>query len=99
MSSRHDRAARRIARKFGVKYSRRGVDIVARDRAIEVVGSLSDLYQSMRQLRSSRKRIKYLAVPSELRDIALKLTKGTGIGVMNLRGEIIKRARGRGGRR
>jgi len=99
MGSRHDRAARRIARKFRAKYRRKGVDVVAKDRAIEVACSLSDLYQSMRQLISSRRRIKYLAVPRELQDIALKLTKGTGIGVMNLRGEIIKRARGRGGRR
>lgn len=91
--SRHDAAVDRIANKRGSKHKRKGVDIRHKDFAIEVAIGDSDLYQSMGQLRRSRKKKKYIAVPSRKVKKARKLTKRTGIGVMNLVGDIKKRTR------
>jgi hypothetical protein len=91
--SRHDRIADRLARKFKTEHRRKGVDIRVKDQAIEVAATPSDLYQSMGQLRRSRKQKKYLAVPREFQDKARQLTKGTGIGVMSPTGKILKRTR------
>jgi len=91
----HDRTANRLARKFRSTYRRRGVDILSQGRAIEVAVTLGDLYQSVKQLRRSRAPKKYLAVPSYLLPKARKLLKGSGIGIMNTKGRIIKKCRKR----
>lgn len=91
--SRHDRIADRLARKFKTEHRRKGVDIRVKDQAIEVAATASDLYQSMGQLRRSRKLKKYLAVPREFQVKAGQLTRGTGIGVMSPTGKILKRTR------
>lgn len=94
--SKHETIARRFARKFKTRHRPIGVDIRKGSYAIEVAASESDLYQSMRQLRASRKRHKYLAVPSELLGKAIEITRGTGIGVMGPTGKIHKRSRKKG---
>lgn len=91
--SRHDRMVKKIAKKRGGRDIRKGVDLRPKDYAIEIAVSDSDLYQSMGQLKRSRKQKKYLAVPSEFRKKALELTKNTGIGVMDGNGNILKRSR------
>lgn len=93
--SAHDRIASRLANKFKTRHRRTGVDLRVKDKAIEVAASSSDLYQSMRQLRASRKPKKYLAVPPSYVPRARSLTKGTGIGVMTPSGKIRKRSRKR----
>jgi len=72
---------------------REGVDLKTKDKAIEVAAGTSDLYQSVGQLRRSRKPKKYMAVPSSLAQKAKKLLKGSGIGIMDARGTIRKKAR------
>jgi len=91
--SRHDAAVDRIAKRRGGRPRRKGVDIRHKDYAIEVAIGDSDLYQSMGQLHSSRKKKKYIAVPSRKVKKARKLTNRTGIGIMNLVGDIKKRTR------
>lgn len=91
--SRHDRIVDRLASKFGSTHRREGVDILVKDMAIEVAATLNDVYQSMAQLKKSRKRRKFLSIPKEFKETALSITKGTGIGVMDGTGKIIKRTR------
>ena len=92
--SRHDRIVDRVASRYSSKHRREGVDIRVQDMAIEVAAELGDVYQSIHQLNSSRKKRKYLCVPREHRDRALNLLRGTGIGVMDGNGRIVKRSRG-----
>ena len=94
--SEHDIIAGRLARKFKTRHRREGVDIRKGSRAIEAAASESDLYQSMSQLRASRKQHKYVAVPSGLLGKAKEIAKGTGIGVMGPTGKIHKRSRRKG---
>ena len=94
--SEHDMIAEGLARKFRTRHRREGVDIRKGSRAIEVAASEGDLYQSMRQLRASRKRHKYVAVPSGLLGKAKEIARGTGIGVMGPTGKIHKRSRRKG---
>lgn len=91
--STHDRIASRLANKFRTRHRRTGVDLHAKDKAIEVAASTGDLHQSMGQLRASRKPKKYLAVPPSYVPRAKRLTKGTGVGVMTPSGKIRKRSR------
>ena len=93
MISKHDRTAERLAKKFKTPYSRVGVDLKPGNRAIEVATTEQDLRQSVGQLKRSRKQVKYMAVPPSLLDLAKKLLKDTGIGIMDSNGKIRKRAR------
>ena len=94
--SEHNIIAERLAKKFKTRHRREGVDIKKGTRAIEVAATEGDLYQSMSQLRASRKQHKYVAVPSELLEKAKEIAKSTGIGVMGPTGKIHKRSRKKG---
>lgn len=93
MASQHDRIAKKLAKKFKTPYLREGVDLKPKNKAIEVATTMPDLYQSIGQLNSSRKPVKYMAVPSPLISEAYRLLKGSGIGIMDERGKIRKRGR------
>jgi len=93
--SRHDKIVDRIAKKYKDKHHRVGVDVRPPKKAIEVAVSPPDLDQSIKQLNRSRKKQKYLVVAKELRENALKKVRGTGIGLMDGNGKIIKRSRKR----
>ena len=95
MASSHDKIADRLASKLKTKHRRQGVDIIDRGRAIEVAASESDMQQSVGQLNRSRASKKYMAVPSSLIPKAKKTLEGSGIGIMNAKGRIIKRSRKR----
>ena len=90
----HNKIAKKLAKKFGTKYkSDEGIDIVDRKRrrVIEVEVREESLSQGMDQvIRSVMAR--YLAVPKKLIKKAKEVTKGTGVGVMNESGRIIKKA-------
>ncbi|RMH81055.1 MAG: hypothetical protein D6681_18405 [Calditrichaeota bacterium] len=93
-SKKHQRLAKQLASKLKTEYnSAKGVDIKTRDAAIEVEVSKETLDHGIRQLLRSRKVKKYLAVPQGLKNEAIKKTQGTGIGVMDPSGKIIKRSR------
>ena len=93
MSYDHDEIVDRLAKKFKTKHRREGVDIISKNRAMEVATSPEDLRQSVPQLNRSRAAKKYMVVPPSLYKEAEKLLKDTGIGMMNTRGAIKKRSR------
>lgn len=93
-STKHKRLAKQLADKLKVEYNpAKGVDIKTRDAAIEVEVNKETFDHGISQLKRSRKPRKYLAVPAELTDEAIKKTRGTGIGVMDQSGKIKKRSR------
>jgi hypothetical protein len=90
--SKHDKIANNLAKKFGTRYkTRKGIDLVTRNRVIEVETTRSGISQGIRQVEKSDKA-RYLAVNDANLEAAKKATEGTGIGVMNEHGKIIKRA-------
>jgi hypothetical protein len=93
MGEKHDRAATKLAKKLGTQHRRNGVDILSKGKAIEVAITKSDIYTSIRQLKRSRAPRKFLAVPSSQASLARRLLMKSGIGVMNLRGKVLKRTR------
>ncbi len=91
--SKHDQIAEKLAKKFGTEYKKhKGIDIVTKDRVIEVEATKSGIYQGINQVKRSSKA-RYLAVNNMNIQNALNATKGTGIGVIDESGKIVKRAR------
>lgn len=90
--SKHDQIAEKLASKFRTEYkSDVGIDLVTKNRVIEVETKLAGLDQGIRQVERSDKA-RYLAVPNSLRKKALVRAEGTGIGVISERGSIVKKA-------
>lgn len=90
--SKHDEIANKLAKKFKTEYkSDKGIDLVPKDKVIEVETKKSSLPQGIKQvIKSSKPR--YLAVNKINIKNALKATEGTGVGVMSETGRIIKKA-------
>ena len=92
MISVHDQIANKLAKKFETKYkSRKGIDLVLPNKVIEVETKKAGIAQGIKQIEKSDKD-RYLAVNKINIDNALASTDGTGIGVMNQAGRIIKKA-------
>ncbi|HIC92335.1 MAG TPA: hypothetical protein EYP21_09820 [Syntrophaceae bacterium] len=90
--SKHDKIAENLAKRFGSEYKKhKGIDIVTRDRVIEVETTRNGIYQGINQVKRSSKA-RYIAVNDRNIENALNATKRTGIGVMNEKGKIIKKA-------
>ena len=90
--SKHDEIEQNLAKKFRTEYkSQKGIDLVLPDRVIEVEAKKSGIPQGIKQVEKSAKA-RYLAVNNSNINNVLKATKDTGIGVMDDRGEIVKRA-------
>lgn len=90
--SKHDVIAEKLAKKFGTKYkSHKGIDIVTKNRVIEVETKKNSIPQGIDQVQNSSKA-RYLAVNKINIKNALKAAKDTGIGVMSDTGKIIKKA-------
>jgi hypothetical protein len=90
--SKHDEIAKKLAKKFRTEYkSDKGIDLVTRNKVIEVETKKSSLIQGIKQVAKSQKA-RYLAVNRININNALEATKGTGIGVMSETGGIIKKA-------
>ena len=92
--SKHDKAVDRIAKKRGGQHRREGIDLVTPDSmGIEVAIEDSDIYQSIDQLKRSRTSRKYIAVPASKENKVRDILERTGIGIMDLQGNIKKKAR------
>ena len=88
--SRHDQIAENLAKKFGTEYKKhQGIDIVTKKRVIEVETTKEGIYQGINQIKRSPKT-RYIAVDEKNIQNALDTTEGTGIGVMDKNGRIIK---------
>lgn len=91
--TKHDKIAKEIANKKGAEYHLdKGVDIRTSTQAIEVEVDPSKFKEGVRQLQGTNKA-RYIAVPNEIVKDAIEYTEGIGVGVMNERGKIKKRAR------
>jgi hypothetical protein len=92
MANIHDQIANKLAKKFGTDYkSDKGIDLVLPNRVIEVETKKAGIEQGIKQVEKSD-RARYLAVNKINVDNALSATQGTGIGVMNQTGRIVKKA-------
>lgn len=92
-SRKHKKFAEKLARIKGTEYhGDKGVDIRAVEQAIEVEVKPDALGQAKKQLAGTTK-IPYIAVPPEIRNVAIKATEGTRFGVMGPTGKIFKRGR------
>ncbi len=90
--TKHDKIAKEIAEKKDTVYhSDKGVDIRTSTQAIEVEIDPNKFKEGVRQLQGTEKS-RYLAVPNELVKEAIKYTANIGVGVMNEKGKIKKRA-------
>ncbi|MCL5409864.1 MAG: hypothetical protein M1607_03330 [Patescibacteria group bacterium] len=97
MASVHDQIANKLANKFNTDYkSNEGIDLVLPNRVIEIETQKAGILQGVKQVEKSDKA-RYLAVNKININNALSATQGTGIGVMNQTGRIIKKA-GRSGK-
>ena len=93
MGAKHDRAARRIAHQCGGTYDpTRSPDVQCRDRAVEVKTRAGEIPKALDQLGRPRK-LQYVALPASQHPAALARLKGTGVGLMDHNGNIVKRAR------
>jgi len=90
--SKHDQISEGLAKKFGTEYKEhKGIDIVTKDRVIEVEVTKDGIYQGIDQVKRSSKA-RYIAVDDNNLQNALQIIKRTGIGVMDSKGNIIKKA-------
>ncbi|MBE0433325.1 hypothetical protein IBX73_07660 [candidate division WOR-3 bacterium] len=90
--TKHDAIAEKLAKKFGTEYKRdKGIDIVIKDKVIEVETKKNSISQGIDQVQTSSKA-RYIAVNKINVKNALNATEGTGIGVMSETGSIVKKA-------
>jgi len=90
--SKHDEIAKKLAKKFKTEYkSDKGIDLVLKDKVIEVETKKESLYKGTKQVEKSSKA-RYIAVNKLNIQNAIEVTKNTGIGVINEAGRIIKKA-------
>ncbi len=90
--TKHDEIANRLAKKLKTKYkSNKGIDLVIKDKVIEVETKKSGIYQGIKQVEKSSKA-RYLAVNKVNVKNAINATRGTGIGIMGEMGSIVKKA-------
>lgn len=98
MASKHDETAERLAQREGVDYNRgQGADVIGKRRVIEVETALT-ARDGLRQLQGHRKPVYIAGADAKATKAALKAAKGTTVGVMDPKGNIVKsssRKRGR----
>ena len=88
----HDDAARKIAKKVGGEYNKgKGVDVPGRKATVEVE-TPGTVKGGMRQLQGHRGPVFIAGTNEKAVKKALKVTKGTTVGVMNKTGKVIKRS-------
>lgn len=86
----HKTTANRIARKLSTEYNPGpGIDIKTRRLTVEVETE-NTVREAPRQLQGHRGPVYIAGANQRTLDLALQITRGTTIGVMNNQGEIIK---------
>ena len=92
MASKHDQAAQRIAKKHGASYNRgQGADVQGKQSAIGVE-TAETAKDGLRQLRGYRMPVYIAGADAEAVKKAMKVTENTTVGVMNNKGEVLKRS-------
>jgi hypothetical protein len=88
----HKTTAIRLAEKFKAEYNPgKGADIITKRIAIEVE-TPGTVAQGLQQLRGHQKSVYIAGTNQEAVDLALELTHGTTVGVMDNIGNIVKRS-------
>lgn len=88
----HDVAANRIGKKLGTEYNKgQGPDIETPSMVVEVETGRT-VKDGLRQLQGFRKTVYIAGSNQEALNAARKATKNTTVGVMDARGNIVKRS-------
>ena len=94
MSANHDRAAKSVAKRFGGKYDpKRSPDVKAPGRRIEVKSYATEIPKALKQLGNGSATKKYVVLPKPEHGEAKRRLKGTGVGLVDYKGNIVKRPR------
>ncbi len=92
MGTKHDNTANVIAKKKGVEYNRgQGPDVITPRQAIEVE-TVDSIRDGFRQLRGFRKPVYIAGADATATQAALDAAEGTTVGVMDPRGNIVRRS-------
>ena len=92
MPSSHDKVALRLARKHRANYNRgQGPDVKATHRVIEVE-TANTVRDGLRQLQGYRKPVYIAGSSDKATRAALRVTRGTTIGVMDSDGKVLRRS-------
>ncbi len=92
MGTAHDKTAERLAAKERVEYNRgQGPDVIGRNRVIEVE-TKNTVRDALRQLRGFRKPVYIAGADQAATKAALKASQSTTVGVMDPKGNIVKRS-------
>ncbi len=92
MGTKHDNAANRIARKKGVEYNRgQGPDVITPGQVIEVE-TVDTVRDGLRQLRGFKRPVYIAGADGAATRAAVEAAKGTTVGVIDPRGNIVKRS-------
>ena len=90
MATKHDKVAKRLAKKKGVKYNQgKGPDIIS-DRCVIEVETANTVRDGLRQLQGYTKPAYIAGVDEQAKQAALEATKGKTVGVMDPQGNIVK---------
>jgi CspA family cold shock protein len=90
MVNSHDRAAKLIARKLGVKYRlQASPDVKGKHVRVEVKSSANEIPQALRQLAGGTGPA-FIALPKSQRKKAMKRLAGLKTGLMNYQGKVVK---------
>ena len=92
MGTKHDNAAKRIARKKGVEYNRGQGPDVATPRQVIEVETVDTIRDGFRQLRGFKRPVYIAGSDDAATRAALEAARGTTVGVMNQQGKIVKRS-------
>lgn len=91
-NSSHDKTAKYLAKKFNIEYNEgKGPDIIAKNKTIEVEKAKT-INDAKRQLQGYRGPVYIAGADGKATKEALKLAKNTTIGVMNNKGNILKKS-------
>ena len=94
MAEEHEQAAKRLARKLGTQYHPKlSPDIRGKNIRIEVKSKASEIPKAIEQLGGGQLRKKYVCLPKNEHENAKRLLKGSGIGLLDYRGNCTKRPR------
>ena len=92
MARKHDKAAKRIAKKLGGEYNRgQGPDVNTSAQATEVE-TTNTVRDGLRQLRGFEKPVYIAGADADATRKALDATNGTTVGVRDQNGNIVKRS-------
>lgn len=92
MAGKHDDVAKRIAKKQGTTYNRGQGPDVGNSQRVVGVETTSTVGDAARQLAGYKKPVYVAGANAEATKKALQHYKDTTIGVMNSRGQILKRS-------